>query len=151
VENLTSKPFFRDSFEKRRCLVPINGWYEFQGARGNKDAYYMTTEDGAPIAWAGIWDAWTSPGGEVVTSFTVITTEPSELVKPFHPRMAVMLAPDDYDRWLEPENNDTAALTAMLLRGYEPRLVAKRVSGYVNSVHNEGPRCLEPPEQGVLF
>ena len=89
---------------KRRCLVPACGFYEWQKHPAGKQPYYITSVDGSLLAFAGLWDDWRKPDGEVLTTFTVLTCEPNELVRPLHGRMPVILEPDRYDEWLSADD-----------------------------------------------
>jgi putative SOS response-associated peptidase YedK len=93
---------------------------------------------------AALWERWAEPGGEAVESFTILTTEANELMKRLHDRMPVILAPWDYDRWIDPKSRKVEDLQALLLPCPDEWLTATPVSTYVNSPKNEGPKCLEP-------
>jgi len=154
---LLDKPFFREQLLRgQRCLVYLDSWYEFRGPRGKKEAYRFRQRDGGLLVWPGIWDDWTDrAAGQVVTSFTVLTTEPTELIRPYHDRMALNLHPDNYRLWLSPTLREPEQVVA-LMAPHDPGIDLYRVSGVVNSVHNEGPECwdeYEEPEpvQGSLF
>ncbi|SEF11606.1 Putative SOS response-associated peptidase YedK [Rhizobiales bacterium GAS191] len=106
AENIASLPSFRSAYAKRRCLVPVDNLKA-------KRLYAIAMKDGSPFALAGIWESWKHPEtGEVVRTFAVITTEPNELVAEIHNRMPVIIAPDNYDRWLSPIEPDPRDLLA---------------------------------------
>ena len=96
-ESVADKPVFRDSFKRRRCLVAADGFYEWQKRSGGKQPFLLRLEGGAPFGFAGLWDRWHGPRGRVLESFTILTTEPNELVAPIHDRMPVVLLAD-HDR-----------------------------------------------------
>jgi putative SOS response-associated peptidase YedK len=144
-ETAAEKPAFRDSMQKRRCLVPADGFYEWKtlGGPKQKQAYNIGMIDDGLFAFAGLWDRWKDPGGKVIESCTILTTEANPLLKDIHDRMPVVLSPDDYDLWLDPGVNDPAHV-AELLKPFDARLMrVYPVSSAVNNVKNEGPECAE--------
>jgi putative SOS response-associated peptidase YedK len=146
AESVADKPAFRDSFRERRCLVPSDGFYEWAKAKHGKQPYYVRVLGGKLFAFAGLWDRWRDPTGETRETFTIITTEPNELLRQVHNRMPVILAPEEYDSWLAPEAT-TAADLSKLLRPYPTEQMSYYpVSRYVNSPDNEGPECVRPTE-----
>ena len=115
AETLAEKPSFKRSFKRRRCLIPADGFYEWRkGGGGKKTPVRIMLKSEAPFAFAGLWDAWQPPEGDKISSFTIITTEPNELIKPIHHRMPVILRAEDEDAWLNPEMQDTNQLAAFL-------------------------------------
>lgn len=101
AESCTSSPYFRDAYrEKRRCLVPANGFFEWKKTPAGKQPYYITSADGSLLAFAGLWERWRAPDGARLVTYTVITGEANEVVAPLHGRMPVILAPEDYAQWL---------------------------------------------------
>jgi len=102
VETVTTKPFFREPFKKRRCLIPVSGYYEWQDTPGGKQPWYFTARDGSPILTiAGLWDEWKNrETGERIKSCTMIIAEPNEFVAEVHDRMPVHLMPSQFDHWL---------------------------------------------------
>ncbi len=144
AETVATSPAFRGAFRRRRCLVPADGFYEWQRQGRQKQPFYLHMRDGSPFAFAGLWEHWKGPEGQVIESCTLITTEPSDLVRPVHNRMPVILAPDDYALWLDPGVQDVEALKA-LLRPYPPvQMEAYPVSQMVNSPANDDPACVVP-------
>jgi putative SOS response-associated peptidase YedK len=144
AETVAEKPSFRAAFRQRRCLVLADGFYEWQKAVKHKQPYHIRMKDDGPFAFAGLWERWQEPGGEPIESFTILTTEANELMKPLHDRMPVILAPWDYDRWIDPRSREVEELQALLVPCPDEWLTATAVSSYVNSPKNEGPKCLEP-------
>lgn len=132
-ETVATKPTFRDSFRKRRCLVPADGFYEWQRAGKRKQPYFVHMKDGSGFAFAGVWN------GE---AFAILTTQANELVAPLHDRMPVILDPADYDRWLNPAT-PIDQLPALVPYSAD-RMEAYPVSTRVNSVANDDPSCVEP-------
>jgi putative SOS response-associated peptidase YedK len=105
AESITSLPSFRDAYAKRRCLVPIENFFEWRAIKGAKakQPYAIAMKDGSPFALAGIWESWRPPeSGEIVRTFAVITTEANAFVAEIHDRMPVIVAPENYARWLSP-------------------------------------------------
>jgi putative SOS response-associated peptidase YedK len=148
-ETVAEKPSFRSSFARHRCLIPANGFYEWKAitvdGKVRKQPYYIhpTDPDGF-FAFAGLLAAWKSPEGETIISTCIITTGPNTVMAPIHDRMPVILQPEQFDVWLDPENHDTASLSAML-RPCAPKLMeAHRVSPAVNRAGVEGPTCIDP-------
>lgn len=105
AEGLSEKPAFREAFRRRRCLVPADGFYEWRREGAIKQPYRFVIEDGRPFAFAGLWEAWKNPadGGGPLETFTIVTSDANTAVRPVHDRMPVILAPGDYDAWLDPE------------------------------------------------
>lgn len=113
AEKVSTSPVFRDSFKKRRCLVPAQCWFEYIGEKGAKRAVNFRMVDDAPFAMAGIWDrneAGTSP----LESFSIITTSANDFVKPYHHRMPVLIQKNDYAEWLDPKQQEGKKLQAFL-------------------------------------
>jgi putative SOS response-associated peptidase YedK len=144
VETVADKPSFRAAFRQRRCLIPATGFYEWQKLGKLKQPYHIRRKDGDPFAFAGLWEHWQSPEGEVVESCTILTTEANEVMMPLHDRMPVILDAGVYDRWLDPSAKDVAALQTLLVPYPDEGMVAVPVSSYVSNARHEGPKCLEP-------
>ena len=148
-ETVAEKPAFRSAFEKRRCLVPADGFFEWKGEGSKKVPHYFTA--GGLFAMAGLWESWRGQSG-VIESVAVLTTEANELVRNFHERMPVILPPTAYGAWLDAGTGPDALLG--MLRPFPASLMGVRaVSGVVGSVRNEGPACVAPPgpAQTLLF
>ena len=144
AETVAEKPSFRAAFRRRRCLVPATGFYEWRVASGPKQPYHIGMADGGPFAMAGLWEHWTGPDGAAVETCAILTTEANELLRPIHARMPVIVAPGDFDLWLDPELT-MPELLAPLLRPFDAAAMAARaVSRHVNNVRNDDPACLEP-------
>jgi putative SOS response-associated peptidase YedK len=147
AETVATQPAFRDAFRKRRCIVPANGFYEWQRVvvRGKeaKQPYYVHRKDGRPMGLAGLWDRWVAPDGEVLESFTIVTTEANELVQALHNRMPVILRPEDYALWLDPAAR-IEQLRPLLAPCPSDWLEATPVSREVNNPRNDGPGCIAP-------
>lgn len=130
---------FRDAMARRRCIVPIDAFYEWQATEGAKLPHAAARADGAPMALAGLWEGWRGADGTVLRSFTILTTSACKALAHLHERMPVMLEPADWPLWLGEVAGDHAAL----LRPSEAPLRVWRVSTKVNNVRNNGPELLE--------
>lgn len=147
-ETAAEKPSFRAAMRRRRCLIPANGFYEWQRVGKGKQPYYISLRNDEPVAFAGLWESWAGPDGGVLDTCTILTTEPNELLADIHNRMPVILAQEDYADWLA----DGAELTPRevgllqhLLRPYDAeKMRAYPVSTYVSRAGNEGPDCIAP-------
>jgi putative SOS response-associated peptidase YedK len=145
AETLAEKPAFRSAFRKRRCLVAADGFYEWQQrGTGPKQPYRIAARNSGPFAFAGLWERWRNPAeGHDVESCTIVTTGANALLSPIHNRMPVILAPESYDLWLDPE----AALDRvqdLLAGGPGVDLMASAISTRVNKVANDDPEVLIP-------
>lgn len=140
AETLATAPAFREALRRRRCLVPADGFYEWQKLDAKtKQPWAIALRDGSPLAFAGLWETWKDKTtGQPLETYTIITTEPNELTSGLHNRMPVILAPRDYDRWLAPA--DPARLPVDLLRPFDADLMtAWKVSPAVGNVRNNSP------------
>ena len=147
AETVAGKPAFRHAFRQRRCLIAADGFFEWQRQGRKKQPFHFRLRDEGPIGLAGLWECWRSPGGEELQSCAIIVTEANEVVQPVHDRMPVILHPDDYSIWLDPEFEGFAHLQG-LLRPYDSAaMIATPVSTLVNSPQNDRPECLQPAEQ----
>jgi putative SOS response-associated peptidase YedK len=147
-ETLAEKPAFRTALRSRRCLIPADGFYEWQltpgGGKGKKQPYYIHRPDGNPFAFAGLWETWKSPDSQlVIESCTIVTTSANAALASLHDRMPVILAPNDYGLWLDANVSEPAKLQHMLAPCGNDELVAEPVSTHVNRVANDDPRCIE--------
>src|SRR2546422_685407 len=118
-ETVAELPTFRSAFRKRRCLIPADGFYEWKQEGGRKQPVYIRMKDREPFAFAGLWERWVGEEDDFIESCTILTTEPNELLEPIHNRMPVILAPNDYDLWLDPDEQEVSRLKP-LLRPYSP-------------------------------
>jgi len=152
VETVTSKPAFRTALKQRRCLIPANGYYEWSGKAGSKQPFFFHLPSEEPFAFAGLWEVWeskdASPEAGPYKSCTIITTDSSEAVKEVHNRMPLILKPEFYEEWLNPENKEPSLIGAILKEGIVGELKRYPVSKLVNQVANNTPKCLEPLRAG---
>jgi putative SOS response-associated peptidase YedK len=154
AETIDRQPAFRYAFQKRRCLVPVDAYYEWQRAGDVRQPYAITRPDGRPIALAGLWAGWKDEDtGEVIRSFTIVTTAANAMMAPIHDRMPVVIPEEHWDAWLDPARTDAEALAelkALLVPTPDGELELYPVSRRVNSVRNDGPDLIERiPESAV--
>ena len=148
AETVASKPAFRESIRKRRCLIPADGFYEWRKNGKVKTPFCFTMADDSIFAFAGIWDSWRNPGGQTIETCSIITTTPNALLIDIHDRMPVILPDDAYDLWLDPGFQKTDAVCD-LLRPFNADLMRRfEVSNRVNLVRNDDAECGEPVSQG---
>jgi putative SOS response-associated peptidase YedK len=149
AETVLTKPAFKRAFARHRCLLPADGFYEWQRVEGAaKRPWYIHRADGAPMAFAGLWEVWRSPAGEPMRTCSIITTTANPLMAPVHDRMPVILEASDWRDWLAPDNTDLAALQGLLVPADERTLTRHGVSTLVNSVRNNGPDLIELSPEG---
>jgi len=153
AETLTERPAFKKPFRERRCLVLADGFYEWAAAgRGKKERVPMRIflKSGEPFAMAGLWDSWArgvkSGGVEPVFTFTIITTEPNELISPIHHRMPVILSPQDEELWIDSSFGNVEALRSLLKPYDSDEMDMHAVSTVVNSPKNDSPACVKRVE-----
>lgn len=141
-ETAAEKPAFRDAMRRRRCLIPADGFYEWKrSGPKEKQPFQFGMADGAPFAFAGLWDRWLAPDRETLESCTILTTAPNSLVSAVHDRMPAILAPEDYDLWLDPGIRDPKRVLDCL-RPFDAHLMKKyAVSTRVNRSENDDEEC----------
>ncbi len=145
AETLAEKPAFRDSFKRHRCLIPADGFYEWQKVGAAKQPWLVRRRDGAPFAFAGLWSRWRDPAGpESLDSTAIVTTNANPLVAPIHDRMPVILPPESWASWLDPGSHDRVRLDPLLIPFDPAAMEAFPVSRRVNRPANDDPACLEP-------
>lgn len=145
AETLAEKPAFRHALRRRRCLVLADGFYEWQkDARGRKRPFCIALRDEAPFAFAGLWDEWCSPQGELLRSCAIVTTASNELIAPIHQRMPVILRPEAESLWLDRRVDDPARLLPLLAPYPADLMQAWEVSALVNNPRNDTPACSAP-------
>jgi putative SOS response-associated peptidase YedK len=147
-ETVATKPSFRVAFRKRRCLILADGFYEWKGEKGHKQPMFLTLPDRNPFAFAGLWEIWDNKGKEEVPyrSCTILTREASESVMPIHNRMPVILQPDSFSSWLDPDNQNVDSLHEIIKSQIFTELTSAPVSKQVNSVRNNRPDNIKPIE-----
>lgn len=148
AETIDTSGMFRKAFAKRRCLIAVDGFFEWKAAGKKKQPYAIAMPDGRPFALAGLWENWKDPAtNEWLRTCTIVTTEPSEQMSTLHDRMPAILHPDEYGRWLGEAETPPEELKAML-RPYDGELRIWPVSPRMNkpAPEPEGPEVLEPVE-----
>ena len=150
VETVGRRPAFRTAFERFRCLIVADGFYEWQAVPGApKRAHHITTSAGTPFAFAGLWSVWKGSDERTLRSCAILTTAANDRVAPLHDRMPVILAPEAEAAWLDPRTPQPELLG--LLAPLEPALtVIRPVGPAVNDARFDGPECLEPPPAQAL-
>jgi putative SOS response-associated peptidase YedK len=159
AETIDEKPSFQQPFQRRRCLLPVDGYYEWESRPSGKQPVYYSMRDGDLFCLAGLWETWTPPeqtdkpelpglgldqaeAGTLYT-FTVVTTTPNRLAKRVHERMPVIVHPADYGNWLLPESK--AADLKRLLRPFDDEPMQEHyVTPLMNNPRFEAPKCIEP-------
>jgi len=145
AETVATSPVFREPMKRRRCLVPATGFYEWQALdKKSKQPWTIELVDGNLFAFAGLWDRWKDKAkGQPLETYTIITTDPNELLEPIHNRMPVILSPQNYSRWLDP--GEPSQLPIDLLRPYPAEeMRAWKVSAAVGNVRNNCPELRLP-------
>lgn len=150
-ETAAEKPSFRTAMKCRRCLIPADGFYEWSGPKGSKQPYWIHYPDERVYAYAGLWERWNGPEGKgpAIESCTILTTGANEQLSELHDRMPVILAPGDYELWLDPDVQDAGAVQHLLEPLPDGELVLDPVSTRVNKVAHDDPKCIEV--QRTLF
>jgi len=141
AESLARLPAFREAFQKRRCLVPADGFFEWTGDKALRRPIWFHRLEGGLLYFAGLYESWQRQPGEWERTFTIVTTTPNSLIAPIHDRMPVILPEEAIDEWLF-GSDDQERLLGMLAPAAESVLVATPVSRRANSVQNDDPECL---------
>jgi len=145
AETVDTKPAFREAFQQRRCLVPVDSFYEWKKIEDGKQPYAIALTDRKLMALAGLWESWRSRAtGERVRSFTIVTTTPNELCAELHNRMPVILAPEAWPAWLDEEPTDQRHLKSLLAPYPSACMSCWPVSARVGNVKNNDPSLIEP-------
>ena len=145
AETVATAPVFRDSFRRKRCLVPVDGFYEWRREGTVRQPYRVFRSDGRPLVLAGLWAGWRDPAtDEVRRTFTIVTTTPNATVAGLHDRMPVIVPDDAWGRWLDPRPADPGELRALLEPDDTIPLEIVAASRLVNDVRRDGPELLLP-------
>lgn len=148
AETVAEKPSFKNAFKKRRCLIIADGFYEWKGPKGQKQPMLITLPDKKPFAFAGLWETWRKNDPQTpYRSCTIITTEASPSIRDIHHRMPVILKPEVYRRWLDPENEDITDLKRIIKTERLSELISYPVSKQVNSTRNNDASIIEPIDE----
>jgi putative SOS response-associated peptidase YedK len=144
AETVAEKPAFRDAFKNQRCLVLTDGFYEWARDGKKKTPYRMMMKDHAPYAMAGLWDRWKRPDGREFETFSIVTTEPNQLVATIHGRMPVILRQEDESLWLAPYVTEAKKIQPLLKPFPSEMIDLVAVSTAVNSANNKSEECISP-------
>lgn len=143
AETVQDKPAFRTSFQKKRCLIPADGYYEWQQQGTTKQPYRIVLKDRPVFAFAGLYDTWVSPDGKKISTYTIITTTANSLTEKLHPRMPVILPREQQSNWLD-STASPSALMSLLVPYESSRMDLYPVAPTVGNVRNEGPELIRP-------
>ncbi len=143
-ESAPEKPAFRAAFKRRRCLIPADGFFEWQKRGSSKVPMFIHMDDYSVFAFAGLWEIWYSPEGDEIRTATILTTEPNDLMKSIHDRMPVILPREHYEVWLAPGDQKADDLRPLMKPFDASRMAAYAVSTFVNSPANDSPETIEP-------
>ena len=143
-ETVHEKPAFRQAIRARRCIVPASGFFEWSAAPTGKSPHYVTMRDGSPLAFAGIWDSWRTPEGEILETCAILTTTANSLMAPLHDRMPVLLHHTEFDLWLDRSANNPDKLKRLYQPCPSELLQEWEVSSIVNSASHETPETIVP-------
>lgn len=142
-ETVDEKPSFKKSFYQRRCIIPMDSFYEWKRNGKTKTPMRIKMKDDSLFGVAGLWDSWKSPFGEIIHTCTILTTEPNELMAEIHNRMPVILPKEHLSEWLNPSNQDKEQLKSLLVPFSAAKMVAFEVSNQVNSPKNNSPELIQ--------
>jgi len=142
-ESVDNKKSYKRSFERKRCLVPANGFYEWKGPKGDKTPYYIYPTHDELFAFAGIYNVWQSPDGKKVPTYSIITTEANTKMSKLHDRMPVMLVQEEFGEWLDPTNHNTTALKDLLKPFPDDGIGFHQVGKAVGKVQNNSKELLQ--------
>jgi putative SOS response-associated peptidase YedK len=150
AETLMERSAYRKPFERFRCLIPADGFYEWQATGDRKRPFYVHAKSGEPLAFAGLWETWTGPNGEELDTAAIVTTRANKTLSAIHDRMPVIVPPDAFDLWLNTSEVDTTTATALIAPAPDSLLEAHEISTAVNRTANDNPKLLEPVVAGKL-
>lgn len=143
-ESVVDKPAFRAAMKRRRCLIPADGFYEWQATGGRKRPFYAHARSGEPLAFAGLLETWMGPNGEELDTAAIVTTRANKLLEPIRDRMPVIVAPGAFELWLNSDKVDATTAAALIAPAPEDLLEAYAISPAVNSTANDNPKLIEP-------
>jgi putative SOS response-associated peptidase YedK len=142
-ETVNEKPAFRYAMKRRRCLIPADGFYEWNES-GRKEPYFVHAKSGGMIAFAGLWESWMGPNGEEVDSAVIVTVPANALLAPVCDRMPAIVPPEAFDLWLDGAHVDAETAVAMLAPAPDDLLALYEVATAVNRTINDGPELIAP-------
>ena len=141
---MDNKPAFRNAMRRRRCLLPADGFYEWQASGGRRRPHFVRPRGGGPIAFAGLWESWMGPNGEEMETVCIVTTRANRTLSPIHDRMPVVIAPQAFDLWLDGAKVDAATAAALIAPAPEGLFEAHEISTAVNNAANDSAELIEP-------
>jgi putative SOS response-associated peptidase YedK len=144
AETVREKPSFRNAFRRHRCLIPANGFYEWQRQERGKQPYFVRMRNERLFAFAGLWDRWEDPDKGGIETCTILTTAANTILAPIHDRMPVILPQTQYARWLDPAAVDTDSLAPLLVPFPPEDMFASPVSPRINSPNIDDEKCMAP-------
>jgi putative SOS response-associated peptidase YedK len=143
-ESVLEKPAFRNGMKRRRCLIPADGFYEWQQDGERKRPFFVRPRDGAPVAFAGLWETWMGPNGEEMETACIVTTAANRTLRAVHDRMPAVIAPEAFDLWLDTGRVDAEIAAALIAPAPETLFVAHEVSTAVNRTANDSAALIAP-------
>jgi putative SOS response-associated peptidase YedK len=143
-ESVIERPAFRHAMQRRRCLFPADGFYEWRREGSQKRPYYVRPRAGGPIAFAGLWETWMGPNGEEMETAAIVTTRANRTLSAIHDRMPVVIAPEAFDFWLDGRKVEPDTAAALIAPAPEALLEVYEVSPAVNRVANDSAELVEP-------
>jgi putative SOS response-associated peptidase YedK len=143
-ESVIDKPAFRAAMRRRRCLIPADGFYEWEPLGDRRQPYFVRPRSGKPFAFAGLWETWTGPNGEEMDTAAIVTTNANRILASIHDRMPVILTPEAFDLWLDCAKVDATTAAALIAPARDDLLEPYQVSPAVNRVANDEPHLIEP-------
>ena len=143
-ETAAEKPSFRSAMKTRRCIIPADGFFEWKKNGKSKRPYFIFRADRSLLAFAGLWESWNNPTDGVIESFTILTTSPNEQMRELHDRMPVILEPEEFATWLDPDTENATALAPLLDPAPDGILSFHAVSTRVNKPQNDDVSLIEP-------
>jgi putative SOS response-associated peptidase YedK len=146
AETVSEKPAFRSAFQRRRCLIPADGYFEWQEITGSKtkQPWYISLKNQEPMALAGLWEHWQGSDGSEIESCAIIVTSGNDLMQPIHDRMPVILPPGTWETWLDTANTNKQGLQTLLTQYPADDMTAWAVSTAVNSPRHNDLKCVQP-------
>ena len=145
-ETVAEKPAFRSAYKSKRCLIPADGFYEWQKLTTGKQPWFIHLRDQIPMAFAGLYQHWRAPDDTVIESCTILTTAANDKIKPIHDRMPVIIDPTDFPLWLDNTTYKPKDLEKLLQPFPSDKMTTYPVSTFVNSPRNNSSQCLDQIE-----
>jgi putative SOS response-associated peptidase YedK len=144
ADGVLEKPSFRNAMRRRRCLIPADGFYEWQTSGARKRPFFIHPAGSGPVAFAGLWETWSGPNGEELDTVAIITTEASDELRGLHDRMPVVIAPEAFEMWLDCAHVDAETAASLLVPASRGFFTFHEVSQAVNRAASDGPELVKP-------